>query len=244
MNPVLFQLGPFQIRYYGILLALAFIVGYFLLVKIGKERKFSKEVMTDYFIWLALGILIGARLFHVLVYNPVYYLSNPLEILMFWKGGIASHGGGIGGILATWLFCRRRKIPFYKITDIVVIPVALGAVFVRIGNFINGELVGRITSLPWGMEFEGYEGVRHPSQLYSAFKNFVLFFILFNMRKIKLPQGVMFWSFIGIFSVFRFLVEFYKEFPLYYGLTIAQYLSIPLIILSGIMVWYLFRKKD
>lgn len=243
LDPVLLQLGQLQIRYYGVLMALAFVLGYFTLVKLGKEKKISKEKIEIFFIYLIPLVIICARLFEVFFYEPAYYLANPLEILFLWQGGLASHGGIIGAVLAVWLFCRKYKIKIYEMLDIVSIPFALGAVFIRIGNFLNGELVGRITNIPWAVKFQNYEGFRHPSQLYEAFKNFVLFGILYNMRIIKaLKPGVIFWSSIGIFSLFRFFVEFYKDFPLYYGLNIGQIISLPLIILSGVMI-YLIQKK-
>ncbi len=246
MNPVLLELGPFQVRYYGLLMAFAIILGYFISLKIARERKIKgidEESLQDFLIYFIIGAIIGARLFHVLVYNPSFYLSNPIEILKIWKGGLASHGGIIGAAIITILFCRKRKLHFYDLADIVAVPFALGAVFIRLGNFTNGELVGRITDVPWAMRFEGYEGLRHPSQLYEAAKNLMLFIILWNMRKLKLPRGMMFWSAVGLFSLFRFFVEFYKDFPLYFGLTMGQLISIPLAGLSAYMIFSISKKE-
>jgi len=244
IDPVLLHLGPFEVRYYGVLFALGFLAGYFILRKLLPERGLKPGLAEDYLVWLIIGVVVGARLFEVLVYEPGYYFSNPAKIIAVWEGGLASHGAIIGGVLATWWFCRRRKIRFYDLADMAVIPVALGAMFVRIGNFINGELPGRMTDVPWAMEFPGYEGKRHPSQLYEAAKNLLLFFVLWNLRKVRrLPRGYLFWSFVGLYSIFRFIVEFWKDWPLTYGLTIGQWLSIPLILLSGGMLWHLRGKK-
>ncbi|MFC1691040.1 prolipoprotein diacylglyceryl transferase [Nanoarchaeota archaeon] len=243
INPVLTTIGPFEIRYYGILLASAFVVGYFLLRKLGKEKGLTGDQIDEFFIWFIPLVLICARLFHVIFYDPIYFFTHPLEILAFWKGGIASHGGIIGGVLAIVIFCRKYKIKFYDFADLVVIPFALGAVFIRIGNFFNGELVGRVSDVPWAVKFPDYEGFRHPSQIYESIKNFVLFLILYNMRRIKdLPSGVIFWSSIGIFSFFRFFVEFYKEFPLFFGLNIGQLISLPLIVICGVMIFLRFKQ--
>lgn len=247
INPILFQIGPVTIRYYGILLALAFIVGYFVAVKIGKERGINKDQLQELLLYLIVGILLGARIFHVVFYNFTYFAQNPLEILFIWRGGIASHGGIIGGMIAMWLFAKKHKFHFYDIADLIVIPAVLGGVFIRIGNFMNGELVGRITNAPWAMEFNGFEGKRHPSQLYESFKNLVIFLVLYNMRKIKnLSKGILFWSFVAIFSLFRFIVEFFKEFQILdpkYLLTMGQYLSIPFFIVAVIFIIKILKEN-
>ena len=245
INPIALTLGPLQIRWYGILMSLSFLIGYFILRFLFRENKIKADA-EEYLIYLIIGILGGARLFEI-AYEPYYYLSDPVKILYVWQGGLASHGGIIGGVLATYLFCRKYKLGFYTLADIAVIPIALGAMFVRIGNFINGEIVGRITSVPWAMRFEGYPGLRHPSQLYEASKNFILFILLWNIRKVdsmKKP-GLMFWSFIGIYSLFRFFVEFFKEYQTLspdYILTMGQWLSMPLMILSVLFIYKLSKK--
>jgi phosphatidylglycerol:prolipoprotein diacylglycerol transferase len=233
-----------EVRYYGVLFALGFVAGYFILRRLAPERSLKPEIVDDYLVWLIPSVVVGARLFEVLVYEPGYYLTNPAKIIAVWEGGLASHGGAIGGILATLWFCRRRKIPFYDLADLAVIPAALGAAFVRLGNFFNSELVGRTSDVPWAMEFPGHGGRRHPSQLYEAAKNIILFAALWHVRKIKeLPRGFLFWSFVGGYSVLRFIVEFWKDWPLHYGLTQGQWLSMPLIILAGAMLVSLHRRE-
>lgn len=245
IDPVLLHLGPLEIRYYGVLFALGFLIGYFILRKLAPERGLKPEIVDDFLIWLIPGVVIGARLFEVIVYEPSYYFANPVKIIAVWEGGLASHGGMIGGILVTLWFCKRHKIHFYDLADLAVIPCALGAAFVRLGNFMNGEIVGRVSDAPWAMKFPGYEGRRHPSQLYEAFKNVLLFAALWHLRKLRdLPRGFLFWSFIGGYSALRFAVESWKDWPLYYGLTIGQWLSIPLILIAGGVLWHLWRNRN
>lgn len=239
INPVAVKLGPLSIHWYGMLMAAAFLVGYFILKKLVKERNIKIDV-DSYLMYMILGILGGARLGEILFYEPLYYLANPLKIFAVWEGGLASHGGMLGGIIAHWLFCKKNKIHFYELADVAVIPIALGAMFVRLGNFVNAEIIGRITSVPWAVKFPNADGFRHPSQLYEASKNFLLFVVLWNMRHLKLPRGFLFWSFLGIYGVLRFFVEFFKDFELFsFGLTMGQVLSIPFIMVSAWMLWRL-----
>jgi len=244
MDPVLLPIGPIEIRYYGLLLALAILISYFIILKIAKERNFPREHIEKIFIYIIILSIIGARLFEVLFYNFNYYFNNPIKILFIWEGGIASHGALIASILFLLIYTKKHKLSFYEIADMLIIPVALGAALVRIGNFINSELVGKMTSLPWGVKFKNYEGLRHPVQLYQAFTNFCLFLILYPLRTNDLKKGTLFWLFILIYSIFRFITEFYKDLPLDYGLhlmglNLAQYLSIIGILISAIFLYKL-----
>jgi len=235
MNPIAIELGFIKIYWYSLLLVVAFVIGYFLLIRLGTRKEIKKNILENYFIWLLISLIIGARLFEVLFYSPSYYFSNPIKILYIWEGGIASHGAIFGGIIATYFFTKKHNLRFYQLTDLVVIPVALGAVFIRIGNFINGELVGKITNNFIGVKFDKYNKLRHPVQLYQAATNFILFGILYSMKSVK--EGVLSWTFIGLFSLFRFFTEFYKDLPnnygfIFLGLNLAQWFSILGIILS------------
>lgn len=244
MDPIFLKIGVLEIRYYGLLMALAFLVGYFIARRISHEFDIKKDDVDSFLVYIIIAMLAGARLFHVFVYEPAYYLANPLKIFYIWEGGLASHGAMIAIIITGLIFCKKRKIHFYNLADLLVIPIALGASFVRIGNFINGELVGKITTLPWAVKFEGYEGLRHPSQLYQAIADFILFLILFNVRKLKslrAGKGNIFWLFLLLYSVFRFFTEFYKDFqPHYFGLDLPQYFSLVIIIVSLV---FLFKSK-
>ncbi|MFO8016224.1 MAG: prolipoprotein diacylglyceryl transferase [Candidatus Woesearchaeota archaeon] len=241
MDPIAFTIGPLEIRWYGLLMALAFLCGYFILRKLARGSGIKEELTDTYFIYIFLGIIIGARLGEVLFYQPAYYLSDPVKIFYIWQGGLASHGAFIGGIIATFIFCRRHRISFYRIADIAVIPIALGSVFVRIGNFINGEIVGRVTDLPWAVRFENYDSkLRHPAQIYEAVMNLAVFGILLAIRKSrKLPEGLLFWSFVLIYSFLRFFIEFFKEFQTLdssYALTMGQFLCMVFFLAAAIMM--------
>ena len=235
MNPVAINLGFWQIYWYSILLALGFIIGYLIFIKFGKEKGLKKHILEKYFIWCVVSIVVGARLFEVFFYNFQYYLNDPIKIFYIWQGGISSHGAIIGLIIMTLVFAKRNKLRFYQLSDLVVIPAALGAAFVRIGNFINGELVGRVTTSALGVGVKG--AMRHPVQLYQSFSNFVLFGVLYSIRGYK--EGVLTWGFIGLYSIFRFFTEFYKDLP--YGnwpINLAQVLSI---IGVGVSGYFLYR---
>src|SRR3989344_6467131 len=136
IDPVLFNLGPLRIRYYGVLYALAFLVGYFILRYLAKKNNIEEKIIDDYIPLIILADIIGARLFEVLFYNPAYYFANPLKIFAIWEGGIASHGAIIAIILTTYYFCKKRKIRTLNFLDAVAVPIALGAAFIRIGNFL------------------------------------------------------------------------------------------------------------
>lgn len=247
IDPIVLEFGNFHVNYYTILMLAAFVVAYLISLKIAKERKIKQEIITDFLIYAVIAVIIGARLFHVFTYSWPYFSQRPIEILYIWNGGLSSHGAIIGIVIALLIFTRTRKIPFYELADIAAIATTLGAMFIRIGNFTNSELVGRVTDLPWGVKFlrRDPEAFRHPVQLYEALKNLILFVILFKLRRKALPKGVIFWAAIGGFSLLRFSVEFYKEYLVFKsGLTMGQILSIPLVILSVIMIIYLFKKDD
>lgn len=247
INPVLLKIGIFEIRYYGLIFVLSFLIAYFILVYLAKERKLklNKEDIADLILYLIISIVIGSRLFYVIFYNLKFYLSNPLQIFAVWHGGLSFHGGLIGAIIGALFFCKKKKISFYEIADIVVIPAALGLALGRIGNFINGELYGRITNLPWAVKFKDAEGFRHPSQLYESLKNFIILGILWFIRNKNLPKGFLFWSFVTMYSCLRFFVEFFRE-PdmqlgfIIYNLTMGQILCI---ITFFIGIYSLFRLK-
>ncbi len=247
INPVLLKIGAFEIRYYGLIFVLGFVIAYFLLIYLSKEKKLSltKEDISDLLFYLLIGVIVGARLFYILFYNLNFYLSSPLDMFAVWRGGLSFHGGLVGAIIAIFVFCKKKKIGFYDIADIAVLPTALGLAFGRIGNFLNGELYGRITDVPWAVKFKDAEGFRHPSQLYESLKNFTIFGALWFVKNKKLPKGFLFWSFVTMYSVLRFTVEFFRE-PdpqlgfIVYNLTMGQLLSIILFLVGA---YFLIRLK-
>ncbi len=252
INPVLVQIGPLQIRYYGIVFALGFLLAYYLIYYLAKRRRISitKDDAADLIVYLIVGAVVGARLAYVFVYNPFFYLRNPFEIIAVWHGGLSFHGGFIGAITSSYIFCRRKRADFWKIADIVVIPLALGLAFGRIANFINGELTGRITNAGWCVDYSRNQfienppsGCRHPSQIYESLKNFLIFGVLWVIKDKKLPKGFMFWAFVALYGLLRTVMEFFRE-PdeqigfLFGNFTMGQLLSIPLLILGFIMLIY------
>ncbi|MCK9279762.1 MAG: prolipoprotein diacylglyceryl transferase [Melioribacteraceae bacterium] len=250
VSPEIISLGPIHVRWYGLLFAMSFIVGYQIFSWIFKIEKRSEDDLNDLVWYMILGTIIGARLGHCLFYNPEYYLTHPLEILMVWKGGLASHGAAIGILTAIYLFVKKKpKFTFLWVMDRIVITVALAAFFIRLGNLFNSEIVGKPTDLPWGFVFTSIDNVpRHPAQLYEAIAYLIIFIVLFFQYKKKqenIRDGFLFGEFlIGIFG-FRFFVEFIKEnqslFENSMSLNMGQILSIPLIILGIYLL--AFRKE-
>ena len=198
--------------------------------------------------YLIVGTVLGARIVYVFVYNLPFYLQNPLQMIAVWNGGLSFHGGFIGAALAAFYFCRKKKISFYEIADISVIPLALGLALGRLGNFTNGELYGRITSVPWSMKFQDAEGFRHPSQLYESLKNLIIFFTLWTIKDKQLPKGFMFWLFVIMYSVLRFTVEFFRQPDEQLGfiigfLTMGQILSIVMFLVGTFFMYKIAHKK-
>ena len=249
-NPVLLKMGPLKVRWYGVMYVVAFFVAYFLLKAEVRKKAFplDKDGVYDLLSYAALGVILGGRLGYVLVYNLPYYLSHPLDILAVWKGGMSFHGGFLGVIVAGWLFCRRRHLPFLRLADLAVLPVPIGLFMGRMGNFINGELFGRATDVPWCMEFPmGGPVCRHPSQLYEAsMEGILLFSILFFLSRKTLPEGVLFGTFIGLYGLFRTIGEIFRQPDPQLGfllgpVTMGQVLSIPMILIGAAIVLTRFR---
>ncbi len=252
VNPDIFTIGPFTIRWYGLLFALTFIVGYQIMLWIFKREGKPLNDVNDLVWYMVLGTVIGARLGHCLFYNPSYYLSNPLEILMVWKGGLASHGAGVGLFTAVYLYARKRQDQsFLWVADRLAIPVALAGLFVRTGNLFNSEIIGKPTDGSWGFIFTRVDNIpRHPTQIYEATAYFIVFWILWFIYKLKgkeLKDGFLLGLFLTIFFIIRFLIEFFKENQTYFekGLPInmGQILSIPMILLGIFFMIRSGRKK-
>ncbi len=240
IDPVLLKLAGFEIRYYGLILVLSLILAYFLLPYLAKRKKIniSKSQIENLLFYTAIAGLIGARLFIVFIYHPDYYLSNPLEIFKIWKGGVSFHGAFLFGLLAVYFFCKKHKLKFLEVIDIMMIPVALGFAFGRIGNFLNGELYGRITTVPWAVKFKDVEGFRHPSQLYESAKNFLIFFTLLFLANKKTKPGFLLATFLVMYSTFRFFIEFVREPEIVVGfLTMGQFLCL-IMFAAGVYLFY------
>ena len=248
INPVLLNLGPFQIKYYGIIYALGFVIGYlFLRSRIKSKRlKLTFDQLDNYFLWLILGVVFFSRIFEIIFFSWNYYIANPVEMLMIWHGGLSFHGGLVGAALVTFLFARKHKIAFYDLADSLAIPAALALAFGRIANFINSEHYGRIadaTKTPWCVVYQSVDSYcRHPSQLYESLKNFLIFGSLFTYDAFKgkeksYKKGTIFWMFVLLYGILRFLVNFYRDDILYYGLSMGQWLSLIMALTAAIFLW-------
>lgn len=252
LDPILIDLGLIRLSWYGLMYVLGFLISY-LLVRYQLKRKdfgvLKPEVDGLYF-YSILGLMIGARLGYVLFYNLQMYLDHPLEIPAFWHGGMSFHGGLIGVLTGGILFCWKNKKSFWKIADLMIATAPIGLGLGRIGNFINGELYGRVTQVTWGMIFpQGGPYPRHPSQLYeSALEGGVLFFILWFLKDKKLPAGSLLAIFLFLYGVFRFLVEFVREPDPQLGLilgpfTMGQILTVFMIV-GGIILFLYSKGKE
>ncbi len=262
IDPVLFQAGQFQVRYYGLMYIVAFFFVYVLVMyRIKKEKyEYSKDIVQNYLFWAVLGVMIGGRIGYVLFYNLEYYLRYPLEIFLPFSftggfhftgiGGMSYHGGLIGVLLLSVLFCRKNKINFWRFADLFISAIPLGYTFGRIGNFINGELYGRITTMPWGMYFplDSTHQLRHPSQLYEAFfEGIFLFIVLWGIKKKGRFDGFLLSLYIIGYGMVRFFIEFVRQPDEQLGFitgpfTMGQILCF-LMILGGAVIFSVKRQK-
>ena len=253
IDPVIFQIGPLAVRWYGMMYLLGFVGGYLVMNHICKKRQFpmSPEMVSDLLFYGVLGVVLGGRLGYTLIYNFHYYFRHPLEIFAVWEGGMSFHGGTLGVIVALAIFCLRRKLSFLLVADVVVAAVPVGLGLGRIGNFINGELWGRVTDLPWGMVFPGAGSLpRHPSQLYEALlEGVVLFVIIYLLHRMNARRGVPAFTFLVGYGVVRFMVEFFRQ-PdsqlgfLWGGATMGQLLSIPMVIVGLVALILVAKRKQ
>ncbi len=252
MDPIAFHIFSWPVHWYGLMYLVGFVAAWALLRLRARDktRGFTKDEVADIVFYGALGAIIGGRVGYILFYDWYVIWQHPLLILQAWKGGMSFHGGLIGVLLALFLFARKIKQPMLKIVDFVapVVPVGLGAG--RFGNFINGELWGRVTDAPWGMVFKGAGDLpRHPSQLYEmALEGLVLFIILwFFSRKIR-PMGAVSGLFAIFYALFRFSVEFFREPDAQIGyvafgwMTEGQLLSIPLFLVGVALLFFAYRR--
>lgn len=253
IDPIIFSLGPLQVRWYGMMYVIGFVLAGFLFKKLSRDGFFQvPEKESDNLVTYALvGIFLGARIFYVFVYNWDYYSNHLDEILSVWKGGLSYHGAIIGLILSNIVFARRYKIPSLQVTDACCLAGSQGVFFGRLGNFINGELYGRVTDVPWAFTFaQGGPYPRHPSQLYEALtEGLLIFIILWSVkRKIK-NYGMITGIYFILYGVGRFIMEFFREadaqLGYYFGntTTMGQILCFIMIIFGISLVVYSSKKK-
>jgi len=253
INPVALQLGPLSVHWYGLMYLLGFIGGWALLAMRIRHspRGFKVEQLSDILFYAALGIILGGRVGYMLFYHLDEAIHHPWSIFAIWQGGMSFHGGLIGVIVAMWLYARKIGKSLVAMTDLIapVVPIGLGAG--RIGNFINGELWGRVTDLPWGMVFPtGGDMPRHPSQLYEFFlEGVILFLVLWFFSRKERPAGAVSGLFLVLYGIFRFTVEFFREPDIQIGfvafgwMSKGQLLSIPMIIAGIVMLLWAYRGK-
>lgn len=251
INPEIFSVGKFAIRWYGLLFASSFFFGYLIMAGFFKKEKIPEEVLDRLTLYMALGTIIGARLGHCLFYEPGYYLSNPVEILMVWHGGLASHGAGIGIFIALYLFTKKSKKSYLWILDRMAVIVALSGFFIRTGNLMNSEIYGVETNLPWGFVFlrNGETVPKHPTQIYEALAYlfvFILLYFIYKRNQGVFKSGLLFSLFMIFVFGFRFFIEFIKNNQVAFEsgmmLNMGQWLSIPFV-LFGIILLYKTTTK-
>ena len=258
IDPTIVKIGPLALRWYGLMYLLGFLASFYLVKKQiheefkeadpGEEQK-QEQLLEGIMVSLVVGVIVGGRLGYVLFYNLSYFMQHPMEIFATWHGGMSFHGGVMGAVLAGWLYCRSHETDFFLWADRFAVTAPIGLGLGRIGNFINGELYGRPTDVPWAMIFpeDGFVP-RHPSQLYEAFfEGPVLFAILWPMRKRSWPSGFKLAIFFICYGIIRFFMEFFRQpdpqlgFIAFGWLTMGQLLSMFLVVLG--MVLILIRKK-
>ncbi len=249
IDPVAIAIGPFAIRWYALAYIASLLIGwrYCLALADRPPRRVERKDIDDFLVWATLGVVLGGRIGYVLFYQPGYYILHPLEALYLWHGGMSFHGGAIGVTTAILLFARARAIPVFAFADIICAAIPIGLLFGRIANFINGELFGRVSDVPWAMVFPGGGPLaRHPSQLYEAFcEGILLFLVLFAAERAGARRypGILSGLFLAGYAVARMSGELFRQ-PdvqlgfLIFGTTMGQLLSIPLLIAGiALIAW-------
>lgn len=261
IDPIAFSIGPFPIRWYALAYMAGFLLGWKYVIHLAGldrdrndpgRRNLTANDIDDFLPWGILGVILGGRMGYILFYQFEMYMADPIEILQIWHGGMSFHGGALGVIVAMIAFAWKRKLPLLHLTDLVCCAVPIGLFFGRLANFINGELFGRITQVPWGMEFPyGGEFMRHPSQLYeAALEGAVLFIVMALLARrqgIRDRYGFLSGVFLAGYGVFRAFVEFFREPDLQIGLiggviSMGQILCIPMVVAGIYLMISSFRR--
>ncbi len=246
VRPELLQVGPLVVRWYGLLFALLFWIGFLIVRWQFRLEDKDESSLHSLLTYLVVGTIVGARLGHCLFYEPGYYLAHPLEIVKIWKGGLASHGGAVGVLIALYLYCRCHPgQPYLWLLDRIAVPTALGGCLIRLGNLFNSEILGLPTHVPWAFIFGRVDSIpRHPVQLYESMAYALVFVVLLQIYRHfqgRPPRGLLLGSFlVGVFTA-RFCLEFLKERQADYGhnwpLSVGQWLSLPFLAAGLILLW-------
>jgi len=255
IDPVALQLGPIAIHWYGLMYVFAFMSAWKLVQIQLKEQHLwgtvvSPEAFENLFTFLILGVILGGRVWYVIFYNPVYYLNHPVEVFYVWNGGMSFHGGFLGSVIAGYLYCRRAGLPYLELLDRFAVVAPLGLAFGRIGNFINGELWGRVSDVPWAMIFpHAGPQPRHPSQLYEmALEGILLFAILWLTRKRPWKTGTRIALFLLGYAAARIFCETFREPDAQLGfifahITMGMLQSSAMIIAGMVMLIWVRRRR-
>ncbi|GHM58898.1 MAG: prolipoprotein diacylglyceryl transferase [Candidatus Mesenet longicola] len=245
IDPVIFSIGPVSVRWYSIAYVLGIIFAHWYLHEVDKYKIFNQKFHDSLLAWSIVGIVFGGRIGYMLIYNLSYYSNSPTEIFKIWHGGMSFHGGLIGCVIAIIAVCKKHNISALLIMDLLACAAPIGLFLGRIANFINGELFGRITDLPWGIIFPGDDLARHPSQLYEAVGEGLLLFIILNLllffTNLRSYRGALTGIGMTFYAIIRFLIEFFREPDLQIGylllnLTMGQLLSISMVIIGMIII--------
>lgn len=256
IDPDIIRIGPLHVRWYGLMYILGFLAAYWLIPKQKRSKQIGLVGTTaqDLILYLTIGLVAGARLGYILFYqyaDLLSYLQRPLSIIAVWQGGMSFHGGLAGCLLAGWLFSRRKRLPFWAVADSVVVTAPIGLFFGRLGNFINGELYGRVSDVPWAMVFpEGGPLPRHPSQLYEALlEGLLMFVVLWHLRKKPFQDGTMVALFLCLYGMLRFVAEFFREPDAHLGfiwqwLSMGQILCGLMFAAGTVLLMFFYRKPQ
>lgn len=255
IDPVLLEVGPIVIRWYALAYLFGLILGWQYARWLAKHppNRIAQIDVDDFLVWATAGVILGGRIGYVLFYRADYYFANPLAIAEVWRGGMSFHGGMLGVVVAGVLFCRNRKIPVPAFADLMFCAAPIGLFLGRLANFVNGELVGRPSDVPWAMAFPGHgPQPRHPSQLYEAALEglvlFIILHILWRIQAVRRHAGILSGVFLIGYGVFRSIAEHFRE-PdanlgfLYAGATMGQLLSLPMIATGLVIVFYAAKRR-
>ncbi len=242
LNPVLLHLGSLEIRYYGLVYLLGFFLVYFALRKKQEFLGLDDEKVDYLMLYALIGLIIGARIFTFLFEDPSVFIKDPLELFKIWHGGMSFFGALTGIIIGVYLATKKFKTSFLKAADVIVIPITIALILGRLANFVNGELVGTVTTLPWCVVFPTIDNLcRHPYQIYASLSHVLLLGILLSVKRIKnLKPGLVFYSFVVFYCIIRFITDFVRQEIRYFGLSVWQYVCLVTILLA---VGMFLRKR-